>query len=391
MTFHIDRLDAALREADLSASALAVSHPCLFSASSLAVSAQDAERIGSLISAIESVISLPAYQARVLASAPKIARRAVKPHGVFFGYDFHLTAQGPRLIEINTNAGGALLNTCLLKAHGELERAGRIEQDIVRMFLAEWQLQRGNVPLRSVAIVDDEPAAQYLYPEFLLFQRLFEQHGIRALILAPTQLKAVDDALEYDGQPIDLVYLRLTDFALEAAVSSDLKRVFQAGGVVMTPHPRLHALYADKRNLSLLSDDAALSEMGVNETTRRILLAGIPQTQHVCADQGELFWESRKTWFFKPAAGFGSRATYRGDKLTKRVFGEILQGNYIAQEIIPPSGHLTQVNGVEENMKVDVRAYVYDGQVQLLAARLYQGQTTNFRTPGGGFAPVFIT
>jgi hypothetical protein len=26
--------------------------------------------------------------------------------------------------------------------------------------------------------------------------------------------------------------------------------------------------------------------------------------------------------------------------------------------------------------------------VQLIAARLWQGQTTNFRTPGGGFAPV---
>ena len=24
----------------------------------------------------------------------------------------------------------------------------------------------------------------------------------------------------------------------------------------------------------------------------------------------------------------------------------------------------------------------------LAAARLYQGQTTNFRTPGGGFAPL---
>jgi hypothetical protein len=39
-------------------------------------------------------------------------------------------------------------------------------------------------------------------------------------------------------------------------------------------------------------------------------------------------------------------------------------------------------------MKADVRNYVYVGQVQMLAARLYQGQTTNFRTPAGGFAPV---
>jgi signal transduction histidine kinase len=37
-----------------------------------------------------------------------------------------------------------------------------------------------------------------------------------------------------------------------------------------------------------------------------------------------------------------------------------------------------------------VTSYVCDGQVQSLAARLYSGQTTNFRTPGGGFAPVYV-
>ncbi|UUZ49727.1 hypothetical protein LP420_05925 [Massilia sp. B-10] len=41
-------------------------------------------------------------------------------------------------------------------------------------------------------------------------------------------------------------------------------------------------------------------------------------------------------------------------------------------------------------LKFDLRAYTYGGRVQLLAARIYQGQTTNFRTPGGGFAPVVV-
>ena len=39
-------------------------------------------------------------------------------------------------------------------------------------------------------------------------------------------------------------------------------------------------------------------------------------------------------------------------------------------------------------MKLDIRNYTHDGKVQLVAARLYQGKTTNFRTAGGGFAPV---
>jgi len=39
--------------------------------------------------------------------------------------------------------------------------------------------------------------------------------------------------------------------------------------------------------------------------------------------------------------------------------------------------------------KVDIRLYTYAGKRLLTAARVYQGQATNFRTPGGGFAPVF--
>ena len=57
---------------------------------------------------------------------------------------------------------------------------------------------------------------------------------------------------------------------------------------------------------------------------------------------------------------------------------------------MPPSERLVNVDGGETDLKLDVRAYAYGGQIQLLAARLYQGQTTNFRTSGGGFAPVFL-
>jgi hypothetical protein len=47
-----------------------------------------------------------------------------------------------------------------------------------------------------------------------------------------------------------------------------------------------------------------------------------------------------------------------------------------------------QVGDADTELKFDLRAYTYCGRVQLLAARTYSGQTTNFRTEGGGFAPV---
>ncbi len=100
-------------------------------------------------------------------------------------------------------------------------------------------------------------------------------------------------------------------------------------------------------------------------------------------------WSERRRLFFKPAAGYGSKAAYRGDKLTRRVWGEILQGDYVAQTLVLPGERRVAPGDEDAALKFDVRNYVYNRQVQWLAARLYQGQTTNFRTPGGGFAPVY--
>ncbi|MBP6534334.1 MAG: hypothetical protein KA218_04705, partial [Arenimonas sp.] len=122
----------------------------------------------------------------------------------------------------------------------------------------------------------------------------------------------------------------------------------------------------------------------------RTLAAGIPLTQTVRPDNADLLWQARKSLFFKPSGGFGSRAAYRGDKLTSRVWQQIKAGDYVAQRMIAPSERGITVDGSPTRLKVDIRAYAYAGDIQLLAARLYQGQTTNFRTQGGGFAPVFV-
>jgi hypothetical protein len=154
----------------------------------------------------------------------------------------------------------------------------------------------------------------------------------------------------------------------------------------VTPHPRAHALYANKRNLALLTDEERLRSWGISHETLATLLSSVPATRAVDPGDAERLWSERKALFFKPAAGFGSRGSYRGDKLTRKVFAEILEGDYVAQALVPPSERLMRA---EQALKLDLRNYVYDGEVQLVAARLYQGQTTNFRTPGGGFAPVF--
>jgi hypothetical protein len=126
----------------------------------------------------------------------------------------------------------------------------------------------------------------------------------------------------------------------------------------------------------------------VNESTLDTLRLGIARTEIISAADSDRLWAARRNLFLKPAAGYGSKAAYRGDKLTRRVWTEILASEYVAQELVPPGERWT---GPASSMKSDVRNYVYGGQVQLLAARIYRGQTTNLRTAGGGFAPVLTT
>jgi hypothetical protein len=371
----------------------------LFSDAAVFVGADCLQRMAEIIAAVESVVALPAWRERVLAWAPATAHHVPKCHGVFLGYDFHLGVAGPQLIEINTNAGGGLLNAVLAQAQRAccaqlsaalpgVRPATTVAQEFFEMFVEEWRAERGEAPLRRIAIVDERPQTQFLYPEFLLFKKLFERHGVAATVCDPAELDFNDGALWLGGERVDLVYNRLTDFGLESAASAVLREAWLADAVVLTPHPHAHALYADKRNLTVLSDEAALRELGADATLRAILLTGIPRTRLVRREDAAALWDARKRLFFKPAAGFGGRAAYRGDKLTKRVFEEVLEGGYIAQALVPPSERYIDVDGAPTNLKVDLRNYVYRGRVQLVSARLYRGQTTNFRTPGGGFAPV---
>jgi len=375
--------------------------PNLFSARPVFISTVQVEWMRELIGAIESVIALPDYRDQILvASAPIAQHTPGAVSGVFFGYDFHVHEQGIGLIEINTNAGGALLNTALARAQHaccnsmgnpleSMEAAQLFEDRIVHMFRAEWDKSGHAGKLATIAIVDVNPEEQYLYPEFLLFQQLLGRHGLEALICDPASLRWESGALYCKDKKIDLVYNRLTDFSLADPASAALRAAYLADAVVVTPHPQAHALYADKRNLVLLSDPEQLSALGVPAAVQQILLQGVPGTRAVNTGNADQLWKERRNLFFKPAAGYGGRAAYRGDKLTKRAWLDILSGEYIAQDIVPPGRRAGGSAEAPDMLKFDVRCYTYDGAIQWMAARVYQGQTTNFRTPGGGFAPVY--
>ena len=124
--------------------------PNLFSSTVVFISQEVQQQITATIGAIERVAALPGYQVQALSRADASAQHDFGLLGVCMGYDFHLSAHGPQLIEINTNAGGLLLNVALARAQeaccDELDwaftsgaRHDTLKKAIFEMFAAEWQ------------------------------------------------------------------------------------------------------------------------------------------------------------------------------------------------------------------------------------------------------------
>jgi glutathione synthase/RimK-type ligase-like ATP-grasp enzyme len=344
----------------------------LYSNALLHLEAAQIDKMRAVINAVEEVVGEPESNTAL---------------GVFYGYDFHVNDQGVHLIEVNTNAGGAFLNALLIESQcGGMTSDEDLEQNFIQMFRNEWQRVRGDAPLKFIAIVDDDPESQFLYPEFLLAKQMFERAGIATYIVDPAKLHVREEGLYVDGQRIDLIYNRLTDFDLTRY--PHIRTAWEMNQVVLTPNPEHYGRYADKRKLALFSDAHRLQAEGVSQASIDALLSGVPETKVVRAEDAEQWWAERKQWFFKPMSGYGSKGAYRGDKVTKRVFEEIMQSDYVAQRLAVPGECLVMVGEEVLALKYDIRCYVYAGHIQLISARLYQGQTTNFRTSGGGFGLV---
>ncbi len=372
----------------------------IFSATPVFVPKTEIETMVRIVAAIESAARLPSYQQQVLSWAPKIAAFDPGPIGAFMGYDFHLGSDGPQLIEINTNAGGAFLNVALARAqkqccHPSEQSADTtkmldgFEEAVTNMFIQEWQRQSATAMPNRIAIIDNDPKSQFMYLEFQLACRLLQAKGIDTVILDPSEINYVDGKLTAHGKPIDMIYNRLVDFAFENPNHAVLKSAYLEGAVVVTPNPHVHAIFANKRNLALLSDPQTLQSWGLDNDDAKCLERAVPTTKMVIKEDAAELWRTRGQLFFKPVAGYGSKGVYRGSKLTRRVFENILDEDYIAQTFIPATERSIKIDDVVTTKKVDIRLYTYAGQLLLTAGRIYQGQATNFRTPGGGFAPVF--
>lgn len=369
---------------------LETTHPHLFAQTPVYVTEADLAQMLAFAQAMERVAVLPDWVKRETCE-----QKAAKVYGVFMGYDFHMTSEGPKLIEINTNAGGAFLNLfaakqfracCDMLDMSKFIQPLEAEDNIVEMFIAEWIAAGRTGKPQLIAIVDETPKEQFLYPEFLLAAKLLNDHGIKTVITAPDELSVENGVLQYQGSTIDMLYNRLTDFDLTHHLH--IRNVWEAGNLVLSPDPAVYRRFADKRNLVKLSDRDFLKNVGVEEQDRALIDRIVPKSVVVSSDNAQALWDNRKQYFFKPVSGYGGKAVYKGEKLTRKTWEWIVGQDYIAQEFAVPSQRVVKADGKVGLQKFDVRLYTYRGELLAAAARIYEGQTTNFRTPGGGFAPL---
>lgn len=335
---------------------------------------------------LEQLSRLSGYRRLLHNQLPETARFDPGTSSVLMGYDFHLTDDGPRLIEVNTNAGGGLFALqAALGANSALPP--RLEHRLRTMFadaLPTTSNGSHRLPQRLV-ILDDNPQEQFLYPEMQAFARLFEGWGIITDIVGPQQLTAGKDGVFLDGAPVDLIYNRHCDFYLDSEPLAGIRAAWLAGSVSLSPHPTAYGLLADKRRLCLFSNAEQLAVAGLDSAGIALLQRLVPKSRLLADFDPGALWKERKEWVFKPATSHASRGVLVGAKATRGRFLELDPQTTIVQHYVPPS--LTTA-GNDAPLKTDLRLFAWAGHALGLGARLYHGQVTNLRTEGGGFAPI---
>lgn len=331
------------------------------------------------------LVALAATRAR--ATRRPFDREALLAAGTFNSFDFHLAAGGPKLIEVNTNAGGAFLQPLFLDAVTPARTTPGFAPE--EMLIDAWARLRPGRPLRRLAIVDDAPEAQALYLDMRLCAAALEARGLAVDILDRGDLRREEGALTGPRGPIDMVYNRLVDFHLREPQSAVLLDAWEAGEAVVAPNPDVYRAFADKHLLIALSDPEAVAALAAEtHADAALVLDTVPHTELVDPASAGRLWEARRDYVFKPAEGYASRGVYRGDKISHKKWAEIAGEAYLAQRFAEPSHRALRLAGGPAAHKADIRVWAHGAEPLFAAARLYGGQVTGFRGEGAGFAPI---
>lgn len=347
------------------------------------LSQKNYQSIQKIVKSLYELKDNPLYQKTISKHLPELAKKQSRQNSPLMAYDFHTQQNSVKLIEVNTNGSAFLLTHLLYQSSAEeaaedfSESAASPLQDLKKSFAGEWRLFNPNKKKPKIVLIDEAVQQQKMRFEFFMYQDFFSSMGWKLEILESKNLLIDKEALLYTPkkEKIDFIYNRTTDFYFEK--HPHLAKAYQNGSCLILPQPRDYALLADKKRLL---DWQSFPQL---KSIQKYLL----KAKAFNKKTSEELWKNRRKYFFKVQQAYGGKLAYRGSSLTHKKKEELLRHNSLAQEYCPPDT-LTDSKG--QKWKVDLRAYAYKAQVQLLVARIYQGQITNFKVADSGFAKVKI-
>ena len=325
---------------------------------------------------------LPAYAQGLRGVLPPTAGIDPGSPGILMGYDFHLTEHGPKLIEINNNAGGLFMGGHQWLPQPDLACwSEALVRRLCHMFPEHWQ---------CIAIMDEDVTEQYMYPEMLAYAELLRMEGRQVVVLKPEDIHPAEDGLYADGVNgeklrLDGIYNRHTDFYLESAPLAHIRRAFESGQVLLNPHPRSYALLGDKGRMVDWWRDGFLEAMLPPQEVAFIRDI-VPETRRLNDMDADVSWAERKDWVFKPAARHGGKGVLLGRAMSRKRFADLDTSDTVMQRFVPASE--VELNG--ETFRFDIRLFTHGPELVALAGRAWQGQMTNFRSEGSGWVPIDI-
>jgi len=332
-----------------------------------------------LVGALHRLQSSRAYEYSLGDRIPKIVHADPGCDSVLMGYDFHLGPEYPQLIEINNNAAGLYVEGSWLPQPDIDELDGDLADRLDGMFDLAW---------KHMAIVDEQVTGQFMYPEMLAYAELFRQRGRGSVVVSPEDVEAGEDGFLYVGsEHVDAIYNRHTDFYLESQELMHIRAAYLSGKVALTPNPRSYGLLGDKRRMIDWWQPGLLESVGMAAEDIALIRGMVPEIHLLSDVNREEVWRDRNRWVFKPAARHGGKGVLLGKSMSRTRFDALEDAETVVQRHVPP-GRL-QVG--DNEFKTDIRLYTHADRLIAVAARIYQGQVTNFRSPGSGFVPLAIS
>jgi len=242
--------------------------------------------------------------------------------------------------------------------------------------------------------------------EFEMFERYFEEQGLRCVICAPEDLELRRDRLYADGERVHLVYRRVLTSELLARpqIAKPLVDAYLKGAAIVVNSFRAKILHK-KMSLALLSDDRYARLY--TPAQRAVIAAHIPWTRKVreghttygakVVDLADFVLKERRRLVLKPNDEYGGKGVILGWTVDahewEQAFLAALTSSYVVQEKVdvprePFPVLLENVHFLD--LAVDCDPYLFWGKVQGNLCRLSSSALLNVTAGAGSVVPTYI-